>query len=70
MEIPKKKPLTEIVIRNTSSYRPLVLRRAKSKNDWILNPLSGLGVRVYKDNPFIGFNSETGVITIDVGDED
>lgn len=62
-----KTAYNKLLIKNRSS-KPMILKRAKSGFEYVVNPLSGIGVDVFKFDGFIGIDWESRTVWLDVGD--
>ena len=47
----------------------MIMKRVKMNVEYVINPLSAIGLKVYKLNPFIGVDMETGMVLVDTGEE-
>lgn len=65
----KKPKLNTIILKNRSS-RPMTLKRSVSGFEYVVNPLSGIGLDIFKESGFIGIDWDTRSVWVDVGEPD
>ena len=65
----EKEPLVTLMLRNRGK-RPFTIRRAKSGLEISLDEFAGMGLKIYKTDPFISIDLENRTIWMDMGSDD